>query len=58
MTSAKASRSRLPEDMLRSTSFMVLRETDILAVSGKYVETEPVGSNGLGAGHTSETGGA
>jgi hypothetical protein len=42
---------------LDSTSFMVLRETDILAVSGKYVAAEPVGSRGPGAGYTGETGG-
>jgi hypothetical protein len=40
---------------LGSTSFMVLRETDILAVSGKYVDAEPVGSGGPGADHTRET---
>jgi hypothetical protein len=40
---------------LGSTSFMVLRETDIIAVSGKYVGAKPAGSHPPGAGHTSET---
>jgi hypothetical protein len=44
-----------PPTRLDSTSFMVLRETDILAVSGKYIEAEPVESDRPGAGHASET---
>jgi hypothetical protein len=41
-----------------STAFMVLRETDIIAVSGKYVGGKPLAPNGPGAAKTREPGGA